>query len=71
VTPNTVSAACIYVLTADAAQKYVNCDGALKTKGAFNFNPVPVEPGEYIVGQATNACPAGGHWNWAAFLNVR
>lgn len=71
VTPNTVSAACIYVLTADAAQKYVNCDGALKTKGAINFQPVPVEPGEYIVAQATNACPAGGHWNWAAFLNVK
>lgn len=73
-TVNTVIGACVYVLQEGGFQKYANCDIAFRTKGAFNFPPVAVLPGEYVAAQAANVCPTGGHWshwNWAAFLNVR
>lgn len=70
-TPNTVSgAACIYVLTADGAQKYSNCDSALRTRGEVSFPTVTVSPGEFVAAQAVNACTAGRIWNWATWLRV-
>jgi len=69
--PNTVSNACISVLLEGGATKYSNCDTALRSKGEVHFPPVTVAPGEYVAAQAANACAVGGHWNWAAFLNVK
>lgn len=71
-TPNTASGrACIYVLLEGGAQKYSNCDPALKTRGEVSFPAVTVAPGEYVAAQAANACSIGAHWNWASFLNVK
>jgi hypothetical protein len=70
-TPNTMSgAACIYVMTADGAVKYQNCDNAIRTRGEVTFPLVTVAPGEYVAAQATNACAAPGVWDWVAFLRV-
>jgi len=71
-TPNTVNGgACISILLEGGAQKYSNCDTALRTRGEVSFPPVTVAPGEYIAAQAANACASPSHWNWAAFLQVR
>lgn len=69
-TPNTLNGACIYVFTADGAQKYTNCDGLIRARGEVNFPLVTIAPGESVGAQATNACSTGSHWNWVAFLRV-
>jgi hypothetical protein len=70
-TPNTLNGtACIYAMTADGAMKYRNCDEALLSKGEVSFPVVTIAPGEYVSAQAVNACPAGGVWDWAAWLRV-
>lgn len=74
-TPNTLNgSACITVMVEGGAQKYSNCDSALRTRGEVNFPPVTVAPGEYVAAQANNTCKSGvtdQHWNWVAFLNIR
>lgn len=70
-TRNEVASACVYVLLEGGAQKYSACNGALSRKGAAQFQAITIEPGEYLAAQASNACAAGGHWNWASYLQVR
>lgn len=67
---NALGNACIYVLTADGATKYTNCDSAVRARGEVSFPIVTIAPGESIGAQAANACSSGGHWNWVAFLRV-
>jgi predicted small lipoprotein YifL len=67
---NRVDAACLYVFAPDGQTiKYGRCD--LAEAGDKDLGDVIVEPGDYIVGHATNQCPAGSAaWDWAAFLRV-
>ncbi|WP_143694694.1 hypothetical protein [Variovorax sp. JS1663] len=68
---NTLSGpACIYVMTADGATKYQNCDAALRTRGDVSFPVVTIAPGEYVSAQFNNTCPAPAVWDAAAFLRV-
>jgi hypothetical protein len=68
---NTLSGlACLYVLTADGAEKYRNCDAALRTRGDVSFPTVIIAPGERLAAQAVNACAAPAVWDWVAFLRV-
>lgn len=67
---NHVDAACLYVFGPDGQTvRYSRCD--LSVAGDKDFGDVIVEPGDYIVGHASNTCPAGSAaWDWAAFLRV-
>lgn len=69
---NTVSgAACLYVIGANGAPKYINCDDALRTRGETKLPPgIIVLPGESLAAQAVNACAAPALWDWAAFIHV-
>lgn len=65
-----VDAACIYILDTAGAVRFSHCNQGVERRGLANFPTQLIYPGESLVGHASNQCPAGHLWDWAAYMYV-
>lgn len=63
----TVDSACVYVLNSDGSVADSRCN--VRSRGPVDFSPnMTVQPNQKVFGQASNSCPSGSGWDWAAYV---